>query len=115
MRASLTFESVLAAASQPATCARVREPSLDKGLEIESEANGLDTAVKPSFSSEEDLVGLGILDEDWFPIKFVNNGCGILAEVDEIRRKKRACLRVGIKDKHDDLVLLRAERTRCSV
>ena len=89
VRASLSFESALAAASQPETCDRVREPSLDKGLLIESEANGLDTAVKPSFSSEEDLVGLGILDEDWFPIKFVNNGCGILAEVDEIVRWKK--------------------------
>ena len=81
VRANLTFESAPPEASHPATWAKVREPSPDKGLEIESEETELDTSAKEYFSSKGGLVGLGIVWEGLFPMKFVKSGGGMLAEV----------------------------------
>ena len=58
--ASFVFGSELAAASQPETWAKVRDPSPDKGLEIESAEMESDTSEKEVFSSKEDFAGLGI-------------------------------------------------------
>jgi hypothetical protein len=81
VRANLTFESAFAAASHPATWPKVREPSPDKGFEIESEESESDTSAKEYFSSKDDLVGLGILWEGWFPMKFEKIGRGMLTDV----------------------------------
>jgi hypothetical protein len=59
----------------------VREPSPDKGFEIESEESESDTSAKEYFSSKDDLVGLGILWEGWFPMKFEKIGRGMLTDV----------------------------------